>query len=532
MQSDDPKKKQHLNPNKPTIGESFKTQKEAENFIEKLLIEWLSRPQIPDVYVDFHFETVEQGEPSGFEFGIQVKGSKCGEKSRLKTRMECKPLIYYRDKARTPVFIVLVDLIASTAHWVFAQQYLRECPHHTAVDKQKTFTVKFDPANSLEDFERFRDAVRSADRYVRDLYPGSPVAAISAKQAELQKLDPDIGVTLSFDGREVLHFDPKKPLHYTFHGLNPEGFQSFQAMLDHGDDFEGPVEVTPPDSPLLRKLMSSKNGYLQFKPERPDGYVQITVPSTQHVVHVDGKWRVGRKSIRFEGELQRSPLEVQLRIEDWLDGAESKTTFETPISLVKWERQSILRLPGFDAVQSLVSALANRQELIVKYFVSGTNVGSLTAVSDKDKPVGKSIERLNSTVNWLAKVRHIALDYGVDVLLPKWKDITYRVQKTVDALDALATGNICEESISGTRFKILASPHLEFPGDHSSPVLGTMKVTGSETFDFFGHEITVSNVEQILANMRLLSTTITPAAKEFIFEGQDTAVLTRRKSAA
>src|SRR5207253_1940854 len=146
--------------------------------------------------------------------------------------------------------------------------------------KQKTFTVTFEPADSFKDSDRLCKALKDAEHYMRELYPGTPTAAISAKEAELQKLDRDIGVRLSFDGCEVLHFDPKKPLHYTFHGLNLEGFQSFQAMLDHGDDFEGPVEVTPPDSPLFQKLMTGKNGYIQFKPDRPDGYVQIIVPST------------------------------------------------------------------------------------------------------------------------------------------------------------------------------------------------------------------------------------------------------------
>jgi hypothetical protein len=532
QRQDDNKENEDLNPNERTIGESFETQKEAERFLQALLpFKWPWREQTPDFFVDFHVEVVEDGHLSGFEFGVQVKGTKRA-KHPPSTRMECKHLVYYRDKARLPVFIVLVDLLSRNAYWLFAQKHLQRCVNKTAVDKQKTFTVIFDPVDSFKDLDRFRKALKDAEHYMRDLYPGTPAAAISAKGAELQKFDPDIGVTLSFDGCEVLHFDPKKPLHYTFHGLNLEGFKSFQAMLDHGDDFEGPVEVTPPDSPLLQKLMPGKNGYVRFKPDRPDGYVQIIVPSTQHVVHIGGKWRVGRKSIRFEGELRRSPLKVELRIDDWLDGTESKTTFETPISLVKWEGQSILRLAGFDAVQSLVSALATRQELIVKYFVFGTNVGSLIAVSDMGKPVGKSVERLNSAINWLAKVRRVALDYGVDVLLPKWKNITHKVQNTVEALDALANGSIREESISGTRFKILASPHLTFPDDNSSPVLGTMKLTGSETFDFFGQEITVSNVEQILANMRLLSTTITSAAKEFIFEGQDTAVLTRRKIAA
>jgi uncharacterized protein DUF4365 len=268
-------KNDNSKPKKPTIGENFKTQREAENFVENFLVEWLPRSQIPDVFVDFHCEVVEQGEPNGFEFGIQVKGSKRGEKLRFKTRMERKPLIYYRDKARLPVFIILVDLIGRTAHWVFAQKYLRECPNKTAVDKQKTLTVKFDPADSLNDLERFREALRNADRYVRDLYPSSQKAAASAKEAVLEMLDPDISVKASFeDGCEVLPFDSRKELHYTFQGLTPEGFKSFQAMLEHGDDFEGSVEVTPPDSPLFKKLMNGKNGYIRFTPDRPDGRLQ------------------------------------------------------------------------------------------------------------------------------------------------------------------------------------------------------------------------------------------------------------------
>ena len=519
-------------PKKPTIGENFKTQKEAENFIQNLLIDWLARAQIPDCYVDFHFEVVEGGEPSGFEFGIQVKGSKRGQKSRLKTRMECKHLIYYRDKACLPIFIVLVDLVARDAHWVFAQKYLRECPKHGAVNEQQTFTVKFDSADSFDDLERFRAALKDARRYMCDLYPGSTKAAVKAREYELQQLDPDIEVKVAFDGCEIIRFTTDKPLHYTFQGLNAEGFDSFRRMLDHGDDFEAFVEVTPPDSPLFRELMAGKNGQIHFIPDRPDGCLQIICAGTQELININGKWRVGRKSIRFEGRLEKSPLQVKLQIDDWLEEAQAKVSFDTPISLMEWEGQSLLRLAWFDQIVSLVSALANGDQLIIKYFLDGTHAGGLTATADKTNPINTSMKRVSNAINWLAKVRQVALHYRVDALLPKWKDITYKVQNTVDALDALANGNIREESISGTRFKILASPHLEFPDDHSSPVLGTMKLTGSETFDFFGQEITVSNVEQILANMRLLSTTITPAAKEFIFEGRDTAVLTRRKIAA
>jgi Domain of unknown function (DUF4365) len=528
MQYDQPEK------DEPTIGENFSTGHQAELFLEAILPppRWLPRRQTHDVFVDFHVEVVEQGHLSGFEFGVQVKGTKRKKKSAVKTQMKCKHLRYYRDKARLPVFVVLVDLVGKRAHWLFAQRYLRECENNSAVDKQKTFTLTFDPADSFSDLERFRGALKNADRYMRELYPGSPAAAVSAKEAELQQLDPDIGVKVSFEDGEILHFNPKKPLHCTFQGLNAEGFKSFQAMLNHGDDFEASVEVIPPDSPLFKKLMTGKNGYIQFKPDRPDGCLQIICASTQEVIQIEGKWRVGRQSIRFEGRLEKSPLQVELRIDDWLEDGKAKVSFDSPISLIEWEGQSVLRLASFDQIRSLVLALADRDELTIKYFLNGTNVGCLAAVADKNKPMNTPMKRVGSAVNWLAKVRQVAVHYGVDAMLPKWKDITRKMEDTVEALDALAKNKAREEQISGAQFKILASPHLKFPDDNSSAVLGTMKVTGCVTFDFFGREITVSNVEQVLANMRLLSTTATPTAKEFVFEGQEGAVLIRRKIAA
>ena len=527
-------KDDNSNPKKPTIGESFKTQHEAINFLKSLLpSEWLWREERPDFFVDFHVEVGEQGEPTGFEFRAQVKGTKRGKKFALRKQMKCKQLLYYRDKSRLPVFLVLVDLVAKRAHWLFAQKYLRECANNRAIDKQKTFTVKFDPSDSLNDLERFREALRSADRYMRDLYPSSQKAAASAKEAELEKLDPNIRVKASFeDGFEVFRFNTTKQLNYTFRGLNPEGLKSFLSMLDHGDDFEAFAEVTPPDSPLFKKLMNGDNGHIHFKPERPDGFVQIILPASQETIQIDGKWRVGRKSIRFEGQLEKSPLRVQLRVEDWLEGSNAKISFDTPISLVEWERQPVLQLAWFDQICSLISALANGDELTVKWFLNGTKVGDGRAFADNKNPMNASIGRINDAINLLNMIRQVATYYGANAVLPKWKDITCEVENTVEALDALANGQLREEPISGICYKILASPHLDFPSKNTSPLLGTMKMNGCETFNFLGQEITVSNVEKSLANIRLLSASVTPTAKEFIFEGQEGAVLTRRKLTA
>src|SRR5437660_2456000 len=117
---------ENVNPNKPTIGESFETQKEAERFLQQLLpSRWPWREQTPDFFVDFHVEVVDDGHPSGFEFGIQVKGTKRA-RHRLSRRLGCKHLVYYRDKARLPVFVVLVDLLSKNDYWLFTQKYLSE----------------------------------------------------------------------------------------------------------------------------------------------------------------------------------------------------------------------------------------------------------------------------------------------------------------------------------------------------------------------------------------------------------------------
>ena len=96
---------------KPTIGEGFKTQHEAVDFLKSLLpSEWPWRKEDPDFFVDIHVEVSEQGEPTGFEFRVQVKGTKRGKNFAFKKQMKCKHLRYYRDDARSPVFIILVDL--------------------------------------------------------------------------------------------------------------------------------------------------------------------------------------------------------------------------------------------------------------------------------------------------------------------------------------------------------------------------------------------------------------------------------------
>lgn len=175
----------------PTVGASFIVENKAIELLKSLLSEsWLWRQQTPDFFVDYNVEVVEAGELTGVQFGLQVKGSQSVKirKGCIRYRMDRKPLLYYRDNARLPVFLVLSDVKQRKAYWLFAQQYLREHAGAAQLDSQNTLTVAFNIEDCFSDQPRFSEALKAAEHYMRDLYPGSPIAAVEQRQQALQKL--------------------------------------------------------------------------------------------------------------------------------------------------------------------------------------------------------------------------------------------------------------------------------------------------------------------------------------------------------
>lgn len=134
---------------------------------------------------------MEAGELTGLQLGIQVKGRQSVKirKGGIRFRMDRKPLLYYRDNARLPVFIALIDVAEKNAYWLFAQKYLREHAAAARLDSQNTLSVTFNLADSFRDVPRFTEAVKQAEQYVRDMYPGSIRAAVEKRESTLQKLD-------------------------------------------------------------------------------------------------------------------------------------------------------------------------------------------------------------------------------------------------------------------------------------------------------------------------------------------------------
>jgi hypothetical protein len=68
----------------PSVDRNFEIDQRAIKIFKDWLPDnWLARKQDPDVFVDYEVETVDNGEPTGFQFAAQIKGYE-GEKADSK----------------------------------------------------------------------------------------------------------------------------------------------------------------------------------------------------------------------------------------------------------------------------------------------------------------------------------------------------------------------------------------------------------------------------------------------------------------
>src|ERR1700693_4942591 len=110
---------------KATVGDSFATEQSAITiFKDQLPPKWIVRPHNPDFHLDYLVELTEEGELTGINFGVQLKGwTPKGKKLiNLNYALKTKHLRYYKEKRRFPVFVVLVDVERKQSLWSFIQQ--------------------------------------------------------------------------------------------------------------------------------------------------------------------------------------------------------------------------------------------------------------------------------------------------------------------------------------------------------------------------------------------------------------------------
>jgi hypothetical protein len=518
-----------------TISDSYVVESEAVSLVQGFLptSEWLWRQQSPDYFVDFVIEPIHAAEPSGYHFGLQIKGSRtlAIRKGAIRFRMERKPLLYCRDSAEFPIFVVVADIQQQRAYWLFAQRYLREQVGSARLDSQNTLTLAFLLENCLTDRARFERALNDAHIYMRDLYPGSVAAAARHRRDALQQLDPGVRVDVSLQkGVEVLHLHPTRPVSFTFGSRKEHAARGFELLNTHGEPFDSEMElVEAPDSKLFSELMPLGRYRVVLEPPSRDGTVQLSWQSTEReLLQLEGTWRGGTHAAQFAGFLPRAPLGVELSIERGESDDDIRIGVATPLRLNLWVGQIVSELAWFPQIHSFFAALCSGADVAVTYFCQGEKVGHGLLASTTEAG-----SKTLGFLDWLHRVRWLAQHYNARLAMPPLASITYDSERQVHALWALTTGAAFVEEMPEATFSFSAEGGAILPARWSEPateLVGSVSISGGSTFNLLGHPIELSDVENIFTAVQIASIEhMSDSSRRITFRGRDNARWVRRR---
>ncbi len=254
-----------------------------------------SKPQPDKVGLDMRVDLLEDRHPQiGFYLQIKGMGAKTrrGEPQPSKSKtgtfnkpIELEHLDYYM-KLPVPVFLVLVDVVATAAYYTHVQRYVleelggdnwRERLHAYEVARKSscpgsppTKTIRVPAGNILSDTVTFVRAVRDAKGYMASL---TVTEGIAYRELSLRRLDERFEVRFT-RGREGEGFEltAREPVQMKMRAKLPK--EKFESLFSKGLPVElEQGELTIQGSPLWERVAAEAKSF-QMKQERR-GFVNL-----------------------------------------------------------------------------------------------------------------------------------------------------------------------------------------------------------------------------------------------------------------
>jgi hypothetical protein len=433
-------------PLEPTISNSIKIGNRGEKIFEHWLTDnCIPRKQVPDFFIDYVIEIAERSEPTGQQFAVQVKGVKVGDKSAspLKYSAKGKHVRYWVDNCQHPVFVFLIDVRREAGHWVFAQKWVNENVSKAALAKQKSFTLKFDAANNLGNKERFFSALRQAEKYVRDLHPGTVSAALKKVRQELEQKEPRLSYEINASEQERTIFLAAKEsfeLKIDFENeQKEEAYQSFKRAVEHGEPFKFPLNHTKFSGSRLFEEFGGKPGELVLDWTREVAGtmgIHISTGTGPQTIPVPGTFRVGTKTATFHGELLDAPLVATCVFDVCSEATDTSVRFELNHPLQRWQGKPVLHLPYFETILNLFKHFINAP-IQIEWLLEGNRIASGSFSGPHDIETQRFLEALS----WLARCRAVAAHYQINPVLPEMSKLTSDQMEIVDDLVCLLSNS-------------------------------------------------------------------------------------------
>lgn len=471
---------------------------------------WVVNKQPLDYAKDYLVEIVEAENLTGITFLVQLKGqeslSLSKDGSHATFWLKRKYAVYYADKVRSPVFLVLVDVQQKAGYWVFVQPFLLNDLRGKKWRKQGSVAVRVPTLNKITDTEALRKAVEAANQFMAALHPASVKMAIKAHQLRLESLDPRLGVQISvINEQEFVTVLPKEQVEVTFvfkgepGALNPKLDNLFGRGLP--TPF-GPDEIEVTGSPLFSEAFRS-GGILELS--RPiDGTVSLVAKAASGQVssrldNIPGTLTGGHEECRFEGQLLGSPLNFTITAKREGESGPIRFGFD----MRRWLGQPILLLPYFDQIAAFFRGVKDASVIDLQCFLQGNELFGGT-IQQSDLGIFKA---LASFLPVLTQAREICRATGISPILNE--KIDREKAQDIDRLHKLLTDGVIRMKLPGATISC-SLPRagienlLKMPPILDGPLI--LASVESQKMPFFGHEVDVGKLENEFTHVKLGST--------------------------
>jgi hypothetical protein len=144
----------------------------------------------PDYGKDYLVEVAQDDALTGEAVVIQLKSTmtpRYGDGGRTISHSVKKDHLQYYFTHKLPVFLVIADVNAGRAYWVFLQEYLS---HHSRWGRRASFPIAALTSCDLHNTARLIKAITAAQKFVSARHPGVAQAALLAEKQRIESADP------------------------------------------------------------------------------------------------------------------------------------------------------------------------------------------------------------------------------------------------------------------------------------------------------------------------------------------------------
>ena len=310
---------------------------QGESLVKELIPpEWIAEKPEKDYGIDLRCELIECGEPAGLYISFQVKAS---PKLKRSATVLTKRLLYFAEKCRDPVFLVLVGVEAKAASFIFLQQWL------DSDDAWRNKNGPSIPAKVVFTRQSILNASNDALIYMERRSRLSPQAVVAVNEDEINKLDPDLSVRMQVSRKSTRYeffSNTEKTYKMSIIG-EPELVKSANlALLDAISfgikaDISG-VRVGISGSPLFDAIMPKTGcGSMQFIPDQHPATGVLKNCASGVEIFLQGELSKGRSG----AAIRLSTADGFLMLTGKIWAAENRIEFVWHLSTKVWLDQDI-----------------------------------------------------------------------------------------------------------------------------------------------------------------------------------------------